>query len=64
MGKKLHNVASPHLKQGNDYPDSIATAKATGQHFSDTAKLHETPESTPHTRADRHSGGKNTPDRN
>jgi hypothetical protein len=31
-------AAGQHLKQGRAYPDPIATAKATGTHFSGTTK--------------------------
>jgi hypothetical protein len=39
-----------HLKQGNSYPDPIATAKVQGTHFTDTSNhcdYHATPDSKP-----------------
>jgi hypothetical protein len=47
MANKQPNTQ--HLKQGRAYPDPIATAKATGTHFSGTTKhnvITQTPDST------------------
>ena len=62
MANKTPNIT--HLKQGKAYPDPIATAKATGQHFRGTAKsvtITPTPDSKPGA-CDGRLGGDNTPD--
>jgi hypothetical protein len=62
MANKQPNTQ--HLKQGKAYPDPIATAKATGTHFSDTTKhnrITPTPDSRPGA-CDGHLGGDNSPD--
>jgi hypothetical protein len=53
-----------HLKQGKAYFDRIATAKATGTHFTDSAsevRITRTPASAPGV-SDGKLGGKNSPD--
>ena len=61
MGNKYQDIT--HLKQGKAIPDPIATAKATGQHFSTSAnhvKITPTPASNT-SAADGKLGGKNRP---
>ena len=48
MMAKLPSIT--HLKQGNSYPDPIATAKVQGTHFTDASKhceYYDTPDSKP-----------------
>jgi hypothetical protein len=60
MANKQPNIQ--HLKQGKAYPDPIATAKATGGHWSDSASHVEiTPTPDSKSASDGHLGGKNTP---
>ena len=62
MANKTPNIT--HLKQGKAIPDPIATAKATGQHFSTSAnhvEITPTPDSNT-SAADGKLGGDNSPD--
>jgi len=57
-----HQVTT-HLKQGKNYPDPMATAKATGTHFANNTSHNEitpTPDSEL-SAADGKLGGKNRP---
>jgi hypothetical protein len=58
------NPDTTHLKVGKAYRDPIATAKATGTHFSNTTNhnvITPTPDSKP-GKSDGYLGGKNSPD--